>query len=417
MGTKYRKRILYAALGLLIAAAGVAGFVQHQGARRLAAATERFELDVGALDPAVHAPPDLPDSENAAHRLQQGSAALTLSDADRAALGDFWKHDEKVPKPAVVDLLERNARAIEHFRRAGELTRSSWGVPYAAGPEAMPDLLGQLVAMKVLLADARVGLAGGDRPRVLAGGRALAAMRRALEREPAFLFQLVATAVQPAHHRLIQDLLMGDPADAALLEESASQLDAAAERSLRSAIAVEASWLVGGLDDLASEERKTLSERLRRVPERLWVPWETAAGLDLYHRLALASELPATQITDFMQSRPSSAPIIGIIAEMLIPNLIDGVEKHRAGDAARRLAGLAVELRLHALRHGAYPEDLGGFPAAAAPDPYADGDIRYEVRPDGTAELSFPDAESLWREKYPHGSHHGTRLAWTLPAA
>lgn len=417
MGIMNRKRILYAALGLLIAAACVVAFIQHRGARRLAAAMERFELDVGALDPAAHAPPDLPDSENAAHWLQQGSAELTLSDADRSTLADFWKHDEKVPGPAVVDLLERNARAIEHFRRAGELTRSSWGVPYAAGPEAMPDLLGQLVAMKVLLADARVGLAGGDRPRVLAGGRALAAMRRALEREPAFFFQIVATAVQPAHHRLIQDLLMSDSADAALLEELAGQLDAGAEPSLRAAIAVEASWLAGGLDDLASEERPTLSEKLRRVPVRLWAPWEIAAGLDLYRRLAQASELPATRITDFMQSRPSSAPIIGIIAEMLIPNLIDAVEKHRAGDAARRLAGLAVDLRLHASRHGAYPEDLGSYPAAAAPDPYADGGLRYEVRPGGTVELSFPDAESLWREKYPHGSHHGTRLAWTLPAA
>ena len=72
MGIPSRKKILYAAVALLIAAAGLVLFLRHEGHRRLAVAMARFELDVADLDPAAHAPADLPDGENAAYWLQQG---------------------------------------------------------------------------------------------------------------------------------------------------------------------------------------------------------------------------------------------------------------------------------------------------------------------------------------------------------
>ncbi len=106
MAIASRKGIVLLAAGLLVAAGGLVAIVKQRGERRLDAAMERFETEIGTLDPAVHAPPALVDEDNAAFWLQRGAAALDLSEADRAALNELWER-EGDPGPGVEDLLER----------------------------------------------------------------------------------------------------------------------------------------------------------------------------------------------------------------------------------------------------------------------------------------------------------------------
>ncbi len=250
-----RKWILLVVVGLPVAVAGLAVIVQQRGQQRLEASMERFETEIGTLDPLAHAPAELPDHDNAAYWLKQGADALSaLSDADRVALNELWER-EGDPGPGVEAMLERHQVALEYLRRAGELRASSWGLRYDAGPDApLPDLLPHLMSKKVLAADARAGLAAGDRERVLADARSLVALRRALERESLIIFQLIAMSVELAHHELIQQTVESDLADAAMLEELAGQLDAgAAGRSLRAAFAVEAARMIHSFDALVAE--------------------------------------------------------------------------------------------------------------------------------------------------------------------
>ncbi len=411
-----RKGILFAVGGLLVAAAGLLLLVQHRGARRLAEALARFELEIGTLDPLAHAPPDLPDAENAAFWFGKGHAALVLDDTDRAALTDFWDNDREALGPAVEAFLERNGTALGHFRHAGELRFSSWGVGYDTGPNPpMPDLLEQLWVKKVIATDARAALAAGDLKRVAADARALASLHRSLEREPLLIFQLIAGSVELSHHDLVQRILLSDLGDTELLRELAEQLDARSTgEALRAAFAVEGSWMKSTIEQ-STEDAGPLWKRLRNAPARVWAPYESAAGVDLYYRVATAVELPATRIETHVYSAPKSTPVMGIIAEMLVPNLIDGLEKHRATVAARRLARLAIELRLHALEHGDYPASLEGFPGGEPSDPYAEGSVRFERSEDGTVTVSFPGADGYWQRRYSHPMRNKPIFVWRLP--
>ncbi len=408
--------ILLIVAGLVSALAVLAAIVQHRGARRLGAAMERFETEIGTLDPLAHAPAELPDDDNAAYWLKQGARALSaLSGAERLALNQLWER-EGDPGPGVEALLERHQAALEHLRRAGELRASSWGIRYDVPDVPMPDLLPHLWSKKVLAADARAGLAAGDRGRVLKDARALAALRRALEREPLIVCQLIAMSVELAHHELIQQLLLSDLADAPTLDQLAGQLDGTggAGRSLRATFAADTARMIDSVDATLIDEGRPW-QRLRNAPERIWAPMEYASVIDLYYRLAMATEMPVPKIQRYLSSNVSPTPGVRIIAEFLIPNLVDGVEKSRASASVRRLAGLAIAARLHALVHGAYPDSLESFAGADLPDPYSGGALAYESRSDGSVVISFPDGAALWQREQPSSPHYQPRFVWRLP--
>lgn len=412
-----RKTLVGLALALLatiLLLAAVVELVERRGERRLAAAVTRFQQEIGDLDPAAHAPAEPPPAENAAARFRAGAAVLALSEDQRAALGASLQRDWTAAAeidPAVAEILRRNSRALAEFRRAGELHRSSYGIDYAAGPDGLLDDLPQVLRIRrILAADARGGLATGDRERVLADARAIAALRRSLEREPALVCQLLARAVATGYHGLVHDALASDLADPALLAELAALLDQGeATRALAAAFAVEASWM--------SRANLWQEAGWRGFLWRLRSPFEQAAMVDLHRRLARAAELPAAEMAAFVRGDIPGDPVTAILADMLIPNLMDGLDKHSAAAAERRLAAAAIALRRHALEHGAYPEDLGGIPGAELGDPYGGGRLRYDRRADGSAVLSLPAAQTRWRERHPQPIHHAPRFSWRLPAA
>ncbi len=104
-----------------------------------------------------------------------------------------------------------------------------------------------------------------------------------------------------------------------------------------------------------------------------------------------------------------------VIADILVPNLVDAVERSRASAAVRRFAGLAIAARLHALVHGAYPDSLENLAGAGLPDPYSGGALDFAKRSDGSVAVSFPDGAALWAREQPNSPHYQPRFVWNLP--
>ena len=404
-------------LGVLLAAGSASWLgIQRLGERRLAAAIERFEAEIGSLDAAAHAPPELAEAENAAYWLQRGFAALALSDSEGEVVNAYWTDRSAGLSADLEEILHGKQPALDHLRHAAGLPDSAWGNTYSPRPSEPVMPIDSLWGAKILTVDAHAALAAGDRARVLADLKALAALHRALANEPLVIFQLLAASIGLGLSNLVHDLLPSDLADGALLEEAAALLAAGdAGDRVRTSFAVEASWLLTMFEQPAGGEAGFRS-RLSRLAQPLWTPFEIAAGIDLYHRLGKATDLPATRIDAALQPESSTTPIIGVVAQALVPNLAELVKKQRAGAAARRLTRIAVDLRLHALRHGAYPADLDDLPLALLPDPYADGPLRFEHHADGSASLSYPQAEALWREVYRHTPVFRPSFAWQLPS-
>lgn len=306
MGRPAIRSLLRLAAGLAVLVLALAAFVLDWGSRRLEVTVERFEAEVGPLDPSAHAPGHLGDAENAAVWLRSGAAALDLDGSDWAVLDDFLAAESPAPSAAVEDLLARCRPALEDLHRAGNLDRSSFGIDYLGGPDALPtgEITAQLRVRKVLSADARLGLATADYERVARNLRAIAFQRDVLLREPAFVFQLIARAVEAGYHDLVQDLLLSETVGRSLLETARTALeDPDLDRALDSAFAVEASWMRGVVDTAPN----TVSGAQRLV-ERLTAPFVAADGIDLYRRLSSAADFPGERDRRLRESAGSAHP-------------------------------------------------------------------------------------------------------------
>lgn len=104
-----------------------------------------------------------------------------------------------------------------------------------------------------------------------------------------------------------------------------------------------------------------------------------------------------------------------VIADMMIPNLLNGIRKLTGSRELTRLARAAVALRLEALELERYPEDLEGIAAQLGLAPDEAGELDYERHPDGSATLRFA-SDRIVTESIEHRRHLVRPLvAWHLP--
>ncbi len=412
-----RNILLFVGFLILLMSAGVLMTLQD-GKRLLSETVARFEQDVGVLDLAAYVPADVEDEDNAAFWLKQGVEMLTFGDQDRGALNVLLGTDQQIPDDAIEALLARNMEALATLRRAGAAPASSWGLDYSANsPSQAPDLLGHLWAAKCLAADAVTALAVEDRERLAADVRGLAAFHRALSNEPLLVFQLMATHIEWIHLEIVQRVLSSRLADPAIEAELAAELDRrSTSRSFERTFAVDAIGLKREMDRLA--QRAGIWDRLWSFPERIKASSNLARGIEFFHRSSFAAQIPAAEIESLM--RFDNVP--PGVAEILVPNLIDGLEKHRATEASRQLAQLALDLRQYAVDRvvdqGSYPASVDELATEVAANPYGGGELQYVLSPDGSVSLSFPGAEAYWRENTVQTAKPRVqpRFTWRLPA-
>ncbi|MGV8040416.1 MAG: hypothetical protein AB2L07_10175 [Thermoanaerobaculaceae bacterium] len=422
---------------------GVAGLVvlvlvwllagRIHAARRLDAAREAFKRDVGPLELSAWASPPVPDEENAAIPIRAGATGLVLSGEDRTLVGS-WAMGS-VPSPtaeqvaALRRIVEANTPALESVARGARLERSNFheelrreppeldakGRPdFSSGPGSRAPLVGCINAGRLLRAAARLATLDGDRAQALGSLETVFGLARALYQEPLVMHQLIANAIERIGlGETISVALAGDTAPAELERLQRMQLDTDLRAAWKRVQATEA---------LISMDTVSRARQSRRNPygigpwERLkdaaWGGADAAIGLELRQEAIALYDQPAglrVPVTErSTRADRSRWFLLGLVSPLDAAKAIIRIvgmgeaakasARLQATAAQRSLVRLVLELRLSALRSGTYPPDLTGFPGADVPDPFTGKPLVYERRPDGSAALSMPGGEALWKE-------------------
>lgn len=421
---------------------GVAGLVvllllwllvgRIHAARRLEAARETFTQNVGPLDLSAWASPPVPDTENAAIPIRAGVLGLVLSQQDRPLVGELTRNPTIPMTPDQVDtlrsILVANRTALELIAQGARLERSNFGEDLHPGPlgldgnkrsdpsmvpKSRAPLVECMTAGRLLRARARLAALDGDREQVLGSLESVFGLARALHQEPLTIHQLIASAIERIGlGETISVALAAETTPAELERLHRMQLDNDLRAHWTRVMATEALISINTVRQILREEgnayRLGVWERLRSAMSS---GMETAIFLELcrdsialYDQPAGLREPPLEQPARSLRLRWF---LLGLVSPLdaikEIMKAIGGENRKasarlQATAAQRTFARLILDVRLAALRSGAYPSDLSELPAAAVPDPFTGKQPVYERKPDGSALLSMPDGEALWKQ-------------------
>ncbi|HVS15682.1 MAG TPA: hypothetical protein VMV46_17295 [Thermoanaerobaculia bacterium] len=426
-------RILLLGVGVLVVAGGAALLalrVKWRGDLR--EAVERFEQEVGSLDPANLPPPKVAASDNAASWLEAAGAALVLDEEEwralsvqRAPLAE-WTPD---PVAAARALGGAHPEVLSLLARAVPLEASSFGARYVpdpvpidgasiGAPRRVPDPVVDLLPQIRLAHFVRlsVGLALLDGDCGLAADRIAVAARqvRALFAERMLLYGLIGSS---AHRALVDDAVdLAARCRETLPLESALE---ALERVEREAFPADEVLRGEGVSSLA--QMGGLLEREAGWLRALFREHRLAlqAGLiNHWREMVLAARGGAPALCEFSErqrervERPRNT--VEIITAMLTPNLVDGTEKMILREASGRAARAALRLRIAGLRDGAYP-DAGKLPEELRAPTSSLVEALVVTRLDGGGlSVGYPEALADWRERHSQPMPE-PRLVLTLP--
>lgn len=418
--TKTRlRRIGLTLAALALVALAALTVLRYLGSRELERAAARFEATVGPLDFAAYRPDPVPDADNAALPvLEAAERAEGLIDEDcrigalarpnRRAAAD-WSDEDWRQARRVVDCGREVAEILD---RAVGRSGSSFGLDYSAGPEMeIPNLLHVNQTGHLLFTRARLAWREGRTDEAVRAVETLAAVSRALQGEPPLIFQLVGLRVERLQHRAIQEGLAGGDANGLDVETLRRLRAAAAERPrtelFRRSLGTEGA-MVYHLRPGSPAAEALVSDRswLDRVEHR-WLGDGAVAG-DLEYCARVARAAPTLTHAETLD-RPEllSPPESGT---PLAVNFGHSVATLKATEALARLARLALDLAMESAQGGAFPTELPSTPEAGA-DPFAGNPPLYERSADGTATLSIPGAEELWRQMRPPALEGGREEA------
>jgi len=353
-----------------------------------------FVRVVGPLDPEAYASVAVLDAENAAIWLRGAGAAVNLSRADKDLIGDLgrlpaeqWTAEQDA---AIERVFARNAPALLLAGRAASLARSSYGL---SGREATDSkypmsLLEMMWLARTIDLQGRFAVTKGDWAAFRLAASELACLASSLESESPLIGQLVGVATEA----MAFDVVRAGVESPAAGREALQGLDAAIPsldlvRAWRRAIGALATGVRTGVvhpDDMFDRDATNVEITVPSGDDYLRIALEVEGlaaspiGLDA----ALADRL---QKSKGMRSGRSVAD-----------HLAGALVRYQSRLSLRRLARIAIALRLAAIEEGRYPDSLARWPEAAAPDPFTGGTMAYERRPDGSAVLAVPGAEELF---------------------
>jgi len=340
----------------------------------------------------------IPPEENAAEWLMAGGCAIDPTDYSRGAIGEASVRPFSEWSPELVDSvresLDRQQAALEMLHRAATLDRSSYVFEYRRGLDAempdreVPDMLPLVKACRLLLAEARVAAADGDRQRALTALATMGRLASSLERESSILTALIGIACE--RMMLVaaaETLVCGQPwtADPAFVEQLVETLSAEDLRAMMGR-ALEFSNIQG--PEAATEPSSVADEWARAEFERAH---------------ALARELvdaPYGSVPGWHSSPEDE----GVVAGLVLVNLRSAISRHQAALAQRQLVQAAIALRLLAITDGAYPTDRSAVSQLTGPDPFTGRPLLYSVREDRSAEVALDGADELLSEVVAKGA-------------
>jgi hypothetical protein len=334
----------------------------------------------------------IPPEENAAEWLMAGGCAIDPTEYARGAIGEASLRRFSEWSPELVDSvrqsLDRQQAALEMLHRAATLDRSSYVFEYRRGLDAevpdreVPDMLPLVKACRLLLAEARVAAADGDRQRALTALATMGRLASSLERESSMLTALIGIACERMMlAAAAETLVCGQPwtADRGFVEQLAETLSAEDLRAMMGR-ALEFSNIQG--PEAATEPSSVADEWARAeferahaiVRELIDAPYGSAPGWN------------------------SSPQAEGVVAGLVLVNLRSAIARHQAALAQRQLVRSATALRRIAIAEGGYPADRAAVPELIGPDPFTGRPLLYSVREDRSAEVALDGADELLAE-------------------
>jgi hypothetical protein len=370
--------------------------IQDEQALRRAMA--RFEEVGGPLDPLAYAPPDVPDSDNAATALLEAARLVPRTPQERTSLQTLSKKPVSAWSSGEIGnagrLVEAHAAALALLDRAASRGRSRFPIDYAQGTFANPPPLMRLLdAAKLAAVDARLALAASDPARACLGVERVGAVARALERESMLIAFLVGLAAERIQLDLAAEIAAAPGPDEALLHrvEAALLEDDVAGRARR-AVALDFAALasrIGGepgflglLADLLDHGSDLLSAA--------GGDWATAAA-EVERAADSARRCRKVDATDEATRR-------GITSVHEVLGTWTGPFSRAAAiEASRAVVRFALEVRRRGLRDGAYPVDVTDDPATATPLSLTGRPLRVERLEDGLAVVEADGSEEAWR--------------------
>lgn len=413
-------RLIAAALAsaALLLLAGALLFRVHSQ-RRLDAAETRFLDQAGPLEPAAYAPAAVREPANIAAWMKAGAAALLMEGEDRHLLAELddrpvsqWSAPERRRIEAVLGELRP---ALELLHRGAELSDSSFGLHYAAGPTMpIPSEGGvQLLRASSLLAiECRLALARSDLEGALRSARGVERIAAALGHEPILLLSILAETVTHRYLLLLRSILESDPPESVLagLAADLHHREALCEPLAR-AVAFDGTgayhaWLQGvfqGRIDL----------RLFAT-SRFLGPLIAARTLEAYLELVRLAKIP-----DLLADLPSEPPAKvrpWDLHLLLMPNFTDALLRDKATASALELARLAIQARRVALLEGRYPDSPGAMAfIQSLPSALSGEAVLLEPTASGGIRLAYPEAKRLLEEREASEARRADLLDWVLP--
>ena len=395
---------------VLVLAGGLA--VRVYGKRRLAVAETHRAAALAPYTAKDLSALPVPENENAAVFLRAGALALVTTTAEAGLVGQAalkpaaqWLPEERA---AVERSIAANAPALQLLQRGANLSRSSFG-PTAADLQSGMDsrtlpLLALVRAARLCVADGRLALDSGDEVRLLRSAGVLAAIGRSLDAEAPLIAKLIGIAAE----RMFLGLVRQAAATPAMAPRTLDALDRLVGTSdlrteWRRALAAEhALWTAAGGEskrggDDPGEDAGWGLGGLRRL---VLGPLQEALAVE-----ALADLAPAIDAPYAGESERPSATLGGIgrywtslTAAPVVPNLRNSAGRLQATLSQRRMARIALALRLHAASTGSLPDSLASIPESAGADPFNGEALHYVRRADGSGLLELPGAEAAYKE-------------------
>jgi hypothetical protein len=417
-------------VALVVALAALLG-LRVYGNQRLAAAEKEFAKRVGPREAGTSAPVRFFDDENAAVFLGAGAEAMILPGNDRPLVSEMsmapagsWSESQRADLRRI---LANNGPALELLHRAAGMTRSGFGaVAWDKKTQELttPPVLKLITAQRLLLVDAREALLENDPARLLADAASMETMAAGLERETPMVELLVGMACEKMFLNAVGEAVSGPSTDRETLTKLKgmlvdTDLRAAWRRSKLAQQAEISKHVAAVISDPPTARQEKVGLYARFMEFAVGKIFQ-AQQLELTADLIAAVDQPLGLDPSWSRRGLHQPRTIFGVFEVFESVMFGQSAKSSVGRvqstlSLRELARIALAVRLQGLATGSYPEALASLAGPMQPDPFAGKPLTYERRADGSARISVPGFEALWK-RITDASASSQPYLWELPA-
>lgn len=421
----WTKRIAAAVVAVLGITVGLWFWADRRADRELQAEIDRLHAQGVPILPADFDSPAVADEDNAAVLLMQAFSAASVAAVNGVELGDVFPRDPKALEKhltAIGQRLQGNEISLALIRQARSKSGVNWGIRVTRPVMNMSlsHLSGQRKLALLVGEAARDRHLRGDDAGAVEMIRDMLAIARAVEKSPALVSHLVAIGIDSlavaATEDICHDLRVGN---IGATTNAAGGVTPAAVRGLIAELLDIGDLRDGMVGAYRFERMQALDSYEMMSAGQMGVGQAGAGYLKLlrpmnnrdsihvirgFEVLANAggeSSLPAAE------SRLASAPplptyqkfrVVLLLYHILQPAMARALNQHFMAIADRRMAGIALAIRLYEIDHGRRPGSLKDLVPDYLPevplDPFTE-DEPIVYRPDGKRAL-------LWC-RYPLG--------------